>query len=504
MLHDIGVDPLPGPISAEEEARPAIQRAKGKGNTEEPRSPRAPRRGSGAEGGRRGEGLAPATTQLPSSNSMLGLPTLSAPPCPPLLWRCATAASASRACTTTASASHYIDDGPFAVAPMMDYTDRFLRYMLRQLSSRATLYTEMVTANTIVHCPDSELPRFLQHDGADPSQPVVLQLGGADPAMLRRAMEISAPWGYTAVNLNVGCPSDRVAGSGCFGAALMRSPDLVGDCCAAMSDATHGDVPVTVKCRIGVTSDKAQAAVVDDEATYDELARFVDTVSTRGHVRAFCIHARKAVLGGLSPAQNRQIPPLRYELVERLAVDFPELRFSLNGGVDTLAKCAAHVHAPDNLLSGVMVGRAVVARPWEWATVDTALYGEASNPAPSRRAVLDGYCDFADRMQKADRNKIRRVLVAPALNLFSGEPHGKTFRKVIDEICHEQRDLGAGDVIRLAAERALRDDTLDAPPGQVFHMNSRTYLAADEFAAVRAAERAERAGGDEQAAAAQA
>lgn len=399
----------------------------------------------------------------------------------------------TRACSVTASSTHYIDDGPFAVAPMMDYTDRFLRYMLRQLSSRATLYTEMVTANTIVHCKESELSRFLAHDGADPSQPVVLQIGGADPEMLRRAVEIAAPWGYTAVNLNVGCPSDRVAGAGCFGAALMRSPSLVGDCCAAMVDATHGELPVTVKCRIGVTSDKKNAAVVDDEPTYEALSEFVETVSTRGHVRAFSIHARKAVLGGLSPAQNRQIPPLRYDLVRRLADDFPSLRFSLNGGVDSLAECSAQLARPANRLSGVMVGRAVIARPWEFATVDTALYGAAHDPAPSRRHVLDAYCQYAERMQREDQHKIRRVLMAPALNLFSGEPHGKQFRKVVDELATTKRDMGAADVLRTAAERALRDDTLDAPPGHAFHMPTRQYLNPEDMATAVAADHAKRA-----------
>lgn len=371
------------------------------------------------------------------------------------------------------------DDGAFAVAPMMDYTDRFLRYMLRLLSARATIYTEMVTANTIVHCGERELPRFLANDGAGPSHPVVLQLGGADPEMLRKAVEIAAPWGYTAINLNVGCPSDRVAGSGCFGAALMREPSLVGDCCAAMADGADG-LPVTVKCRIGVTDDKKRAAEIDDEATYAGVAEFVDTVSTRGGVRAFVLHARKAVLGGLSPAQNRQIPPLRYHLVRRLSDDFPDLRFSLNGGLETLSDASAQLAEPGNTLAGVMVGRAVVARPWEWATVDTALYGEARNPALCRRQVLDDYCTFAARMEASDPHKIKRLLMAPALNLFANEPNGKRFRRTVDEIARSAPTLSAAELLRKAADESLRPDTLDAPPGYRWDYGSRSYVPPDE------------------------
>lgn len=359
---------------------------------------------------------------------------------------------------------------------LRDYTDRFLRYMLRLLSRRSTLYTEMVTANTIVHCSEAELPRFLAHDGADHAQPVVLQLGGADPDMLRKAMVIARPWGYTSVNLNVGCPSERVAGAGCFGAALMREPDLVGDCCAAMADGADGQVPVTVKCRIGVTSDKARAAEVDDQNDYEALANFIERVSTRGGVRSFTLHARKAVLGGLSPAQNRQIPPLRYHLVRRLAEDFPTLRIALNGGVETLADAAAQLNAPGNRLSGVMVGRAVVARPWEWATVDTTLYGEVADPAPHRRAVFDAYCEFAEQREAEDRHRIRRLLLAPALNLFTGEPHGKKFRRVVDEIAAADRGLSAANILRRAAAETLLDETLDAPPGAKWDHMRKVYV----------------------------
>lgn len=365
------------------------------------------------------------------------------------------------------------DDGLFAVAPMMDYTDRFLRFLLRKITSRGALYTEMVTANTIVHCKESELPRFLEHDETN-EQPVVLQLGGADPEQLRKAVAIAEPFGYAAINLNVGCPSDRVAGSGCFGAALMREPALVADCCAAMADGVEGRLPITVKCRIGVTEEKSRAAEIDDEATYAGLASFVETVSTKGGVDCFSVHARKAVLGGLSPAKNRQIPPLRYHLIHQLARDFPDLRFSLNGGIETL-EAAAEQLGSGSSLSGVMVGRSIVARPWHWATVDTDLYGAASNPALSRRAVLDVYCEYASTMERATPQKIRSILLKPAVNLFAGEPNGRKFRRAIDA-SFADKSRPVGEVLWQAAHETLREDTLDAPPGYEWDTHAREYV----------------------------
>lgn len=371
-----------------------------------------------------------------------------------------------------AGASAYIDDGPFAVAPMMDYTHRFLRHMLRHVTARSTLYTEMVTANTLVHCDPSELPRFLGHE---PDENTVLQVGGAEPGLLRAAAQLAVPYEFSAINLNCGCPSDRVAGAGAFGAALMRDPALVGDCCAALADGAGGAMPVTVKCRIGVTSDKAQAALVDDEATYAELHRFVETVSERGGVRFFALHARKAVLGGLSPAQNRQVPPLRYALVSRLAADFPALRFSLNGGIDSLPEAASHL-GPGSGLCGVMVGRAVVQRPWDWATTDSALYGAPSDPSASRRKLLDSYADYAAQQQATTPQRIRHLLIAPALNLFALEPNGRKFRRAVDERSKDP-SLSAADVIRFAADEALLPATLDAAPGWVYDKYAREYRA---------------------------
>ena len=378
------------------------------------------------------------------------------------------------------------DDGLFAVAPMMDYTNRFQRFLVRQLSTRATLYTEMVTSNTIVHCDEAELPRFLANDGKRP-QPVVLQLGGADPEQLRRAAAIAEPWGWAALNLNCGCPSDRVAGSGCFGASLMRNPALVADCCAAMSDGAGGRLPVTVKCRIGITDDKKNAALIDDEPTYEALHRFVETVHRQGGVRSFSIHARKAVLGGLSPAQNRQIPPLRYGLVRRLATDFPKLRFSINGGLESLADAAEHVEA-GSPLSGVMLGRAVVARPWDFATTDTALYGMAADPALSRRHVLDTYCEYIDGMEATTKQRIRHLLLAPAVNLFAGEPRGKMFRREVDALSKDTSLSAAAVVLR--ATDVLMPATLDAAPGTVFDRHADAYVPPGEWGNGKAAEEA--------------
>lgn len=381
------------------------------------------------------------------------------------------AAAALPRVRAVATASLHTDDGYLSVAPMMDYTDRFMRFMLRKLSRHTTLYTEMVVASTLVHCSESELERFLSKEGID--GPNVFQVGGSDPELLRKAAAIIAPWGYDAINLNCGCPSDRVAGAGCFGAALMRDPDLVADCCAAIAEGAPG-VPVSVKCRIGVTDDKARAAELDEEPVYAELARFVRRVSERGGVSQFIVHARRAVLGGLSPDANRKIPPLRPQLVHRLAADFPTLRFSVNGGLETLDDLHAHLPASGSQLAGVMVGRAVMARPWHWATADTALYGAADNPAASRRQVLREYAAFAEAQEAAVPQRIRRVLLSPLLNLFAGEPHGKQFRAAVDRRFHEEGHSFSS-LLLGAAEETLLPQTLDAPPGLLWHPYSKSY-----------------------------
>src|SRR6187200_3379738 len=207
----------------------------------------------------------------------------------------------------------------FCVAPMMDWTDRHCRFFLRQISRRARLYTEMVTAPTLMH---GDVPRHLDFDPQE--HPVALQLGGSDPAMLARAAKLGAQWGYDEINLNCGCPSERVQ-TGSFGACLMAEPRLVADCVKAMVDAV--DVPVTVKHRIGI----------DKVESYDFVRDFVGTVAEAG-CEVFLVHARNAWLKGLSPKENREVPPLRYEMVHRLKRDFPRLTIAVNGGITTEAQ----------------------------------------------------------------------------------------------------------------------------------------------------------------------
>ena len=275
---------------------------------------------------------------------------------------------------------------------MMDFTDRHLRHMLRLLSRNATLWTEMVTAPTLVHRA-ADADRWLRLSDARPDHergehPVVLQLGGSDPDELRAASAVAAPFAYDELNLNCGCPSEKVAGRGCFGAALMREPALVAELCDAMREGAGARTPLSVKCRIGV----------DDDDSYEQLARFVATVTgADARVRHVAVHARKAILGGLSPADNRRIPPLRYDVVERLARDFPHVAFTLNGGVLTYEDVEAHLAAG---FAGVMVGRQVTARPWYWAELDTRVFGAAAPPptAASRRArLLAAYGEHAAR-----------------------------------------------------------------------------------------------------------
>lgn len=392
------------------------------------------------------------------------------------------------------------DDGVFAVAPMMDYTDRFLRFMLRQLSKKQMLYTEMVVAQTLVHCDESLHPLHLGLSDAR-EQPVTLQIGGAKPEMLRKAAAIAEPYGYSRLNLNCGCPSDRVSDMGKFGAALMHDPLLVADCAAALADGVGHRLPISVKCRIGIVKDRKKVTEVDDEADFEKLCEFVETVSQKGGVRHFIVHARKAVLGGLlSPAENREIPPLRQQMVTRLVREFPLLRFSLNGGLQSVDECkrwlngemhessTGEIHAdgvPPANLAGVMVGRAICHRPWDFAMVDTHLFGCESNPASSRRQVLDEYCSFFEEWERANGRRARFLILKPALSLFTNEPKSKMFRRRAGELL-AQKDasgeslLSTAEALRRAAEEELLPQTLDAPPGTVWHSHSKEYLLPEE------------------------
>ncbi|MCX8509815.1 MAG: tRNA dihydrouridine(20/20a) synthase DusA [Rhodobacteraceae bacterium] len=326
------------------------------------------------------------------------------------------------------------DTGPvrqaarYSVAPMMDWTDRHCRYFHRQLSRHTLLYTEMVTAQAIIHGPRD---RLLAHDADE--HPVALQLGGSDPVLLSQAVRLAAPYGYDEINLNVGCPSDRVK-SGCFGAILMKSPDLVADCVAAMVAASP--VEVTVKCRIGV----------DDQRPEEVLPAFLAKIAAAG-VRRVTVHARKAWLQGLSPKENREIPPLDYPLVLAMKRAFPQLHLSLNGGVTSLAQAKALL---DDGLDGVMIGRAAYHEPWDLlAGADAALFGATRPPAPD--AVLDKMRPYIERHLLAG-GRLHQI-TRHMLGLFHGRPGARHWRRVLSERANAE---GAGPEVLDAALRQMK------------------------------------------------
>jgi tRNA-dihydrouridine synthase A len=301
----------------------------------------------------------------------------------------------------------------FAVAPMMDWTDSACRVLHRCLSRHALLYTEMVTAEAVLH---GDRVRLLGFDASE--HPVALQLGGAYPARLAQAARIAADFGYDEINLNVGCPSDRVQ-SGRFGACLMREPQLVADCVAAMRAAIS--IPVTVKCRIGV----------DDQEPDASLRALIDACAAAG-ARIFAVHARKAWLEGLSPKENRDVPPLDYELVYRVKRERPDLTILINGGIETLEQAQAHLAHVD----GVMMGRAAYQNPALLAEVDARFFGA---PARDLDAAVEEYCEYVAR--QLARGVRLHGLVKPMLGLFNGRPGARLFRRHLSErACRE----GAG------------------------------------------------------------
>ncbi|HMV71615.1 MAG TPA: tRNA dihydrouridine(20/20a) synthase DusA [Pseudomonadales bacterium] len=325
--------------------------------------------------------------------------------------------------------SHLTPSHRFCVAPMMEWTDRHFRYFARLLSRRALLYTEMVTSAAIMH---GERDRLLGFDAAE--HPLALQLGGSDPHELATAARVGVEYGYDEINLNVGCPSDRVQ-SGRFGACLMAEPALVGDCVAAMQ--AVADVPVTVKCRIGI----------DDRDSPEELVHFVATVASAG-ARTVIVHARKAWLHGLSPKENREIPPLRYPIVYGLKREFPQLQIVINGGIDSLDACEDHLHHVD----GVMLGRSAYHDPWLLAQVDSRLFGE-TDPVQTRHQALEAFLPYVAREIAAGRRLCQ--ISRHVLGLFHGCPGGKRFRRYIAENAYRS---GAGiDVLRDAAALVPRD-----------------------------------------------
>jgi len=292
-----------------------------------------------------------------------------------------------------------------SIAPMMDWTDRHCRYFLRLLHPHALLYTEMVTAQAVLH---GDRDRLLGFDPAE--QPVALQLGGSDPVMLASAATTGANYGYDEINLNVGCPSDRVQ-SGRFGACLMAEPALVRDCVAAMRAAV--DVPVTVKSRIGI----------DAHDDYGFLRDFVGAVAESG-CGTFIVHARKAILAGLSPKQNREVPPLRYEFVYRLKREFPGLCIVLNGGVRELDAVRTHLAQVD----GVMIGREAYHNPYFLAELAHELDGV---PLPTREAVMARYIDYIEtRLAEGVRLS---GMTRHVLGLYLGRPGARQWRRKLSE-----------------------------------------------------------------------
>ncbi len=296
------------------------------------------------------------------------------------------------------------------VAPMMDYTDRFCRYFLRLISKRAYLYTEMVTTGALIH---GDRQRFLAFDPLE--HPVALQLGGSDPRELALCAAFAGARGFDEVNLNCGCPSDRVQ-SGSFGACLMNNPELVASGVAAMCDAVS--IPVTVKHRIGV----------DNRDSYQHLCDFVGTVASSG-CGTFIIHARKAWLQGLSPRQNREIPPLDYGMVYRLKQDFPHLEIILNGGIDSLDSVDIHLQRVD----GVMIGRQAYFNPFMLAEVDRRLYREPDR-AIDREAIIEAFAEFVST--ELARGTRLSHMTRHILGLYNGQPGARKFRRFISENAH--------------------------------------------------------------------
>lgn len=310
----------------------------------------------------------------------------------------------------------------FSVAPMMDWTDRHCRVFHRALSRHAVLYTEMVTARAVKH---GDRAKLLDFDARE--QPLVLQLGGSEPEILAEAARVGEDWGYREINLNVGCPSDRVQG-GNFGACLMATPQLVAECVAAMQRAVS--VPVTVKCRIGI----------DDQDEDADLQRFVETVASAG-CRTFIVHARKAWLQGLSPKENREVPPLNYGRVHRLKQSRPDLHIHINGGISTVRESLEHLAHVD----GVMLGRTAYHMPWELVSVDP-LYTEQPAPVSCRRDAVEAMLPYMEQhlREGLPLHRITRHM----LGLYHAQPGGRIWRQILSA---EAGRHGAGvDVVRKA------------------------------------------------------
>lgn len=325
----------------------------------------------------------------------------------------------------------------FSVAPMMELTDRHCRYFHRLLSARALLYSEMVTCNAIIHGDRDHLLGF-----SDQESPVVLQLGGCDPDDLATCAKIGQQYGYAEINLNVGCPSDRVR-SGRFGACLMAEPSLVAQCVSAMKEAV--DIPVTVKCRVGI----------DRNDAYEPFFDFVSTVH-EGGCELFVVHARKAWLDGLSPTENREIPPLRYDFVHRIKTQLPHVSFVVNGGITSHEQAEALLDSAEASLDGVMLGRAAYRNPYLLGEVDQRYYG-VGNDVPDRVEIAEKLIPYIER-ELATGVRLGHI-TRHVLGLFQGQPGGRLWRRHLSENAWH-RDAGsqvvvdALNIVRNAAARA--------------------------------------------------
>ena len=314
-------------------------------------------------------------------------------------------------------------DRRLSVAPMLDWTDRHCRFFHRQLTQNTLLYTEMVTTGALLHGNPARHLRFSHRE-----RPLALQLGGSDPHELARCAKIGAQWEYDELNLNVGCPSDRVQ-SGRFGACLMAEPQLVADCVKAMQDAA--DIRVTVKHRIGI----------DDRESYGELVDFVGTIADAG-CRTFIIHARKAWLSGLSPKENREIPPLQYETVHAVKRDFPQLEIIINGGIINLDQAEAAMP----LVDGVMIGRAAYNEPWLLADADRRIF-DGVNPVSDRMEAIESMIPYIEK-ELAGGSRLHHI-TRHMIGLFNGVPGARRWRRHLSE--HGTGSKAGVDVLLQAA-----------------------------------------------------
>jgi tRNA-dihydrouridine synthase A len=324
---------------------------------------------------------------------------------------------------------------PLSIAPMMDRTDQHYRYFMRQITRHTLLYTEMLTPAALLH---GDRHKFLGFSAVE--KPLALQVGGDDLTHLALCVRLAEDWGYDEVNLNVGCPSDRVQ-HGHFGACLMAQPTVVAQCVAAMRQATT--LPVTVKHRIGI----------DDRDRYEDMAHFVHTVAQAGCDR-FIVHARQAVLQGLSPRENRTVPPLRYDDVYRLKADFPALRIEINGGITTLLQATAHLRYVD----GAMLGRAAYEHPYLFAEADALCFGDTT-PSPTRRQVLDAMLSYLECWMAQGLPPYR--MVRHLLPLFAHQRAARLWKRALSE------RTWAPDTAVAALREAMGlvpDDVLDAHP----------------------------------------